>query len=196
MNKKNMGTGAGGKQTNIHGLDFEQKTYLGDWIQDSGFTLEQFSGNNTRTQLFKVYKDKKLIAYYGRQGQIYTLLKFLYPDKMSNEYIKTVLSKRIFPDAFIFNIKHKELVIFEKKWQQSSGSVDEKLQTAPYKLQMFEKLTRNIKLKIKYQYILSKWFANPEYRNIKEYYQNNNKVELWVEEENFNKFDVGKYLDY
>ena len=194
MNKVNKGTGAGGAKTNLNGINFEEKTYLGEWIIKEGYELKQIMNSTSRTQLFEVYKGNKHIAYYGRQGKVYDALKLVFPNKINNEYIKTVLSKKINPDAFILNIKTKKLIIFEKKWQQTSGSVDEKIQTAPFKLEMFEKLTRNLNISVMYQYILSKWFNQDAYRNVKEYYENNEQIDIWTEEENLNEFSIKKYL--
>ena len=192
--KVNKGTGAGGAKTNLNGINFEEKTFLGEWIQKEGYVLKQILKGTTRTQLFEVYKEDEMVAYYGRQGKVYDALKLVFPKEINNEFIKSVLSKKIYPDAFILNLKSKKLIIFEKKWQQTSGSVDEKIQTAPFKLEMFEKLTRNLNISVMYQYILSKWFVSDSYRNVKEYYKDNKQIDIWTEEENLNEFSIKKYL--
>ena len=184
----------GGYKTNLHGLNFETKTFLGKLIEQNGFRLDQINKMNKSSFLYKIFHNHKFIGYYGSKNQIYLALKFLYPHKINNQYIAQVLSKKIFPDAFIINIWTKTLVIFEKKWQQRAGSVDEKIQTAPYKIAMFEKLLRNLPLKIMYHYILSRYFDSPKYRNIKEYYDANHQVEIFVENENLDQFNILTYL--
>lgn len=195
MSKKiNKGTGAGGAQTNINGINFEQDIYLYNWIEKSGYQLISQGQATDRTQLFKIYKNNEFYGWYGRQGKIYVALMEMFPAKLTNEHIKNILSKKIHPDAFILSKKNLKLTIFEKKWQQSSGSVDEKIQTAPFKLEMFNKLLRGLKLEISYQYILSGWFKNEEYRNVKEYYKDNKNINTWVYEENLDMLNIDEYI--
>ena len=193
MNKKNLGTGAGGSKTNLNGIHFEQKVYLYEWIIKKGYDLRAEGKSTDRTQLYKIYKGDEFIGWYGRQSKIYHALKELFPTKLTNEHIKSVLSKKINPDAFILTINGK-LTIFEKKWQQSSGSVDEKIQTAPYKIEMFNKLLKNLNVEVSYQYILSSWFKKREYRNVKEYYENNKSISIWTYDENLDEMNVDNYM--
>ena len=193
MNKKNLGTGAGGSKTNLNGIHFEQKVYLYEWIIKKGYELKHHGKSTDRTQLYKIYKNGTFIGWYGRQSKIYNALKELFPTKITNEHVKKVLSKKINPDAFILTINGK-LTIFEKKWQQSSGSVDEKIQTAPYKIEMFNKLLKNLNVEVSYQYILSSWFKKPEYRNVKEYYEDNKHISIWTYDENLDEMNVDNYM--
>jgi len=193
-NKKNKGTGAGGAKTNQTGLSFEEDVYLKSWIEDKGYKLNQIDkSTSTRSVLYEILENNEVIGYYGRQHKIYLALQKIEP-LITNEYIANVFSTEIRPDAFIISKKPRVLTIFEKKWQQSSGSVDEKIQTAPYKIAMFEKLLRNFKISVQYQYILSSWFRSDQYRNIKEYYEDNKKVNIWVDGENLSDLDVDKFI--
>ena len=193
-NKKNKGTGAGGAKTNQTGLSFEEDVYLKSWIEDKGYKLNQIDkSTSTRSVLYEILENNEVIGYYGRQHKIYLALQKIEP-LITNEYIANVFSTKIRPDAFIISKKPRVLTIFEKKWQQSSGSVDEKIQTAPYKIAMFEKLLRNFKISVQYQYILSSWFRSDQYRNIKEYYEDNKKVNIWVDGENLSDLDVDKFI--
>ena len=70
------------------------------------------AGRN-RSNIFEVRKSGKLIAYYGRQGRVYDVIKKV--TTLTNVDIDRILSKKINPDGFIFNIAKKELTIFEKK---------------------------------------------------------------------------------
>lgn len=198
MTLQNKGTGAGGANTNLNGIRFEQDTYLGEWIEKANFDLVKIGKSTDRTQLFEVFnKQKQLVAYYGRQGKIYDALKFMIGNSFSNEFIKEVLSAKINPDAFILNINTKTLHIFEKKWQQTSGSVDEKIQTAPFKLEMFQKLVSQYGVSVTYNYILSSFFSNDKFRNVFEYYEQEkfSNISLWVENYNLNDLDINFYLN-
>jgi hypothetical protein len=59
---------------------------------------------------------------------------------------------------------------------------------------MFNKLLKNSGYSISYEYILSKWFTKPMYRNIKEYYHSFSDVKLWIEEENLEIINIEKYF--
>ncbi|NQZ65816.1 MAG: hypothetical protein HRT99_01190 [Mycoplasmatales bacterium] len=192
--KKNRGTGAGGAKTNLNGINFEEKMYLYNWIINSGYTLIKISTSKKSTPLFKIFYNFEFLGWYGTQGNIYKALKKEYPNQMNDKYIKEVFSKKIFPDAFILSIRKNKLTIFEKKWQQTAGSVDEKIQTAPFKLEMFHKLLRHVGLELSYQYILSEWFINKMYRNIKEYYHDKKEIRIWINNENLDQLDIEEYI--
>ncbi len=194
INKANKGTGAGGAKTNETGLSFEEDVYLKGWIEDKGYQLNPIGETSSkRSVLYEILDNGEVIAYYGRQNKIYLALQKIEP-LITNEYISEVFSRKINPDAFIISKKPKVLTIFEKKWQQSAGSVDEKIQTAPFKIAMFEKLLRNFNISVRYQYILSEWFRSAQYRNIKEYYEDNEKVNVWVDGENLSNLDVDQFI--
>lgn len=184
--KKNKGTGAGGAATNSHGLNFEEKTYLKEWIEMEGFVVSGVMRNTIRSKFYEVYdKQRNLIGYYGQQSMLYSALKIVLGANFTDQYLDEKMSKRIYPDAFIINVKTNTLHIFEKKWQQTAGSVDEKVQTAPFKVKMFEELLKPWAFKVTYQYILSHYFEHKQYRNVKEYYKNYfDNIGTWVADEN------------
>ena len=191
---QNQGTGAGGSRTNLNGLRWEEKIYLKNWLEKHpDIKLEKIESKN-RSNYFKILdKENILIGYYGRQNKLYSILKehFDFEEKQR----KVILSKKILPDSFILNLKTKTLYIFEKKWQQRSGSVDEKIQTAPFKIEMLQKVFDNFGIKVKYEYILSSWFNKEIYRNIREYYENNENVKVWIEDSNLNDLKIEDYLN-
>lgn len=196
--KINKGTGAGGVLTNTHGLNFEEKTYLKEWIAGKGFVVQGVLKSTKRSKLYEVYDgQKKLIGYYGQQSMLYNALKIVIGATFTDQYLKDKMSKKINPDAFIINVQTKTLHVFEKKWQQSSGSVDEKVQTAPFKVKMFEELLEPWNFKVTYQYILSNYFARSEYRNVKEYYKKHfANIKTWVADEDgkISSLNIEDYL--
>ena len=123
---KNRGTGAGGKNTNANGLDFEKQT-------------------NFKNLLAKLdYEDYSKSSFKN----------FLKDNKIEMSLIDGCKS----PDECYINADKKHVIIIEKKFQNVGGSVCEKIQTAPFKKQFFEKLLPTYK--ITYAYVLSKWFEN------------------------------------
>lgn len=79
-----------------------------------------------------------------------------------------LLSRKLLPDEAY--IENDTLYVYEKKFQQTNGSADEKLQTCGFKLQQFRKISAALGLKQTcYTYILSDWFEQPKYRDVLEY---------------------------
>lgn len=95
------------------------------------------------------------------------LYKYL---KKCNINWKNLMSKKLLPDEAYFNPITKEFSIYEKKFQQTKGSVDEKPQTCAFKIYQFRKIGKAIGAeKVTYTYLLSNWFAKPEYKDMLEY---------------------------
>lgn len=81
---------------------------------------------------------------------------------------KKLISKKLLPDeAYLVN---NELKVYEKKFQQTPGSVDEKLQTCAFKILQYRKIGRALGVqKVTYTYLLNNWFSRPEYKDVLNY---------------------------
>ena len=81
---------------------------------------------------------------------------------------KELISKKLLPDeAYLVN---NELKVYEKKFQQTPGSVDEKLQTCAFKILQYKKIGRALGVqKVTYTYLLNNWFSRPEYKDVLNY---------------------------
>lgn len=81
---------------------------------------------------------------------------------------KKLISKKLLPDeAYLVN---NELKVYEKKFQQTPGSVDEKLQTCAFKILQYKKIGRALGVqKVTYTYLLNNWFSRPEYKDVLNY---------------------------
>jgi hypothetical protein len=55
--------------------------------------------------------------------------------------------------------------IIEVKYQEVSGSVDEKLQTCGFKLRQYKKLFAPLNYEVEYIYILNNWFRDKRYKD-------------------------------
>ena len=84
---------------------------------------------------------------------------------------KSLVSKRLLPDDSIYVIVKNTLFIIEVKFQQVSGSVDEKLQTCDFKKKQYQKLLSKLNIEVEYIYILNDWFRKPEYKDVLDYIQ-------------------------
>jgi hypothetical protein len=83
---------------------------------------------------------------------------------------KTIISKKLLPDEAYIDEANQRLVVYEKKFQQTAGSADEKPQTCAFKIFQYRKIARAMGLQdATYTYILSDWFKKPEYRDMLDY---------------------------
>ena len=171
---KNKGTGAGGKNTNKNGLKFEE-------IILNTKSIKQLK----RDLNFKVYE----------KHEIYNL--FLYNgEKTKYKMIIDRFGKKKIPDFVIINQQKKFVYIIECKNQNCSGSVDEKIETGPIKLDYFKGLFNlyDKEYTVSYNYILSSWFNKDKYKwvfNILNKY----KIKIFIYDniKNFNK-NISNYF--
>ena len=83
---------------------------------------------------------------------------------------QNLLSRKLLPDECYWDEDTKTLSVFEKKYQQSEGSADEKPQTCAFKIWEFSKIGKALGAeKVTYTYILSSWFAHPKYKDMLDY---------------------------
>ncbi len=66
-------------------------------------------------------------------------------------------------------LENKTLFIIEIKFQNGTGSTDEKLQTCDFKRKQYVKLVHQIGLKVEYVYVLNDWFKQLKYKDVLDY---------------------------
>lgn len=147
--------GRGGRTPLKNGLWFESRT-------DLATLLGKLPGYSVKGD--SVEFEGKEVAILYKKNKIYANL--LVP--MGVDY-KKVVSKRLLPDDAVLVLVAKTLFIIEAKFQNVSGSVDEKLQTCDFKLKQYKKLVEPIGLQVRYAYVLSDWFNQPEYADVLAY---------------------------
>lgn len=145
--------GKGGSNTKT-GLEFELNTDLSAFLsKQKGYTVSE---NN-------VYFNDELVGRIFQKHGFYKFLKELDIDW------KSLISKKLLPDNSIFVIVANTLFVIECKFQQSAGSVDEKLQTCDFKRKQYQKLLSKANIEAEYIYLLSDWFRKPEYKDVLDY---------------------------
>ncbi len=145
--------GKGGGNTKT-GLVFEGKTDLSEFLNSqNGYKVEQ--GN--------VYFKSELVGRIFKKHGFYKFLEELKIDW------KSLISKKLLPDDSIFVIIANTLFVIECKFQQTEGSVDEKLQTCDFKRKQYQKLLSKANIEVEYMYLLSDWFRNPKYKDVLDY---------------------------
>lgn len=124
-----------------------------------------YASRNTKTGL--AFEDRTHISSTGidvSKNKLYTYLK-----QHSIKW-EDFLSRKLLPDEAY--IEDDILYVYEKKFQQTKGSADEKLQTCGFKIQQFRKIGAALGLKqVYYTYILSDWFEQPKYQDVLDYIQ-------------------------
>lgn len=151
---KTANTFGGGAQTNINGLCFEQETSLNDALLQAGYSVNQFD----------VYDGEHLIGKSLNKQRIYKY--FLEPNGI--DYTK-YNSKRWEPDECFINLQNQCVYIIEKKFQNSAGSVDEKLPSCHFKRGEYLKLFSPLGFSVVFLYVFNDWFKQEQYRDTLEY---------------------------
>ena len=149
--------GKGGRTPLKNGLSFEAQTGFATVIAK----IPGYSVNEDRV----LFKGKEVALLYKEHKLYSNLLK-----PMGVDYGK-LISKKLLPDDAILVLVSKTLFILEKKFQAVEGSVDEKLQTCDFKLKQYKKLVEPLGLKVRYAYMLHKWFQHKKYADVLDYIQ-------------------------
>lgn len=157
------GTGAGGKNTNKNGLPYELLTALDD-----------------RIIILKKNKFSSLIKFDNNQKSFIKTHKSNLFNCMKHEINKNIEKAHGCknPDECYIDKQLNNIFIIEKKFQQTNGSVCEKIQTPDFKLWQYKRTFPNYN--IIYIYCLSDWFKKNciaeiqylEFRNIPYFWGN------------------------
>ncbi len=173
----NRGTGAGGSNTNKTGLSYETLTQL------INFPFQK------RKYLYHNFKNsEKTYIYAHKTG----LMQYMQQHDQMNKNIKPAHGCK-YPDECYINLNDKIIFIVEKKFQQCSGSVCEKIQTAPFKRWHYNQLYPDYR--IIYIYTLSPWFKE----NCKSeliYLQKHNIPIFWGYSDTYHKDLIDFILSY
>jgi hypothetical protein len=150
---RKINTVGGGAQTNINGLEFEARTHL----------LQALNNHQDFTVLGEqVYKQGAIVASYYEKYGLYS--KLLHPKGVD---YKQYISKKLLPDGAL--LVGDTIYIVEKKFQNGSGSVDEKLQTCDFKRKQYVKLFSPLNIKVEFYYVLNDWFNKPSNKDVFDY---------------------------
>jgi hypothetical protein len=145
--------GKGGAYTYKTGLAFEKSTSLEEALLVADFDVQ----NN------KVLKNSTILGELAEKTRLYRYLERNY------DGWESPLSSKLLPDEALFTLKSSRLHIIEKKWQEVSGSVDEKLQTCGFKMRQYNRLLEGTGLELKFTYLLNDWFTHARYRDVLQY---------------------------
>ncbi len=123
------------------------------------------ASRNTTTGL--KFEEQVQIRLNGIDLSKHNLYRYLKSQKIN---WKDIISRKLLPDEAYFDVKTGTFSIFEKKYQQSNGSADEKPQTCAFKIWQFQKIGEVIGAKkVTYTYIFNDWFKKPQYKDMLDY---------------------------
>lgn len=156
--------GTGGGKT-ITGLNFENRVALPKLFEKiPGYKIIKPQNRAG----FDVYYQNQMVARCFHKYEFY---KFL---EENNIEWRKIISRKLLPDDALLVMVRETLFIIEVKYQQTSGSVDEKLQTCDFKRKQYLKLLTPLGLRVEYVYVLNDWFKKPEYKDTLDYIQSVN----------------------
>ena len=177
----NRGTGAGGANTNATGLSYEAKTDL-----STDYIIVPSPSPTNSPSTTSTIPDSPL-SKYPRIKFTGNNKKFIKANKSELHKIMTAANEINTnlepaagcknPDEAYIAPESNRVYIIEKKFQQTSGSVDEKIQTGVFKKYHYGKLFPNYR--ISYIYCLSDWFRKAEYKSVLDYLSENQIPVFW-----------------
>ena len=181
----NKGTGngkAGGAQTNKNGLSYEDLTDLKSFYKECTPDKKERSATVKFVDYDRTFINANKSALYKWMEKNGERNKDLQPAAGCKE-----------PDEAYVDTERKIAFIIEKKFQQTGGSVDEKIQTGPFKKEHYEEQFPNYK--IHYMYCLSDWFKRDEYKSVLNYLKKNNIPVFWGSSETY-KQTIIEFMHY
>ncbi len=114
-----------------------------------------------------LFEEKVRMEQIGEDISKHALYRFL---KDKGVDWTDYLSKKLLPDEAYFDEENNRVVIYEKKYQQTAGSADEKPQTCAFKIYQFRRLFAALGITdVQYIYIFNDWFKKPEYKDMLDY---------------------------
>lgn len=175
----NKGTGAGGSNTNKNGLSYEDRTEL---IKDYDFIEIKKIDKYTSEIVFLQNMNKSFLQ--TKQSGFFLCMK----EYKDVEITKAHGCKN--PDDCYIDLVKKTIFIIEKKFQQTSGSVCEKIQTPHFKKWQYKRTFPG--WNIVYIYCFSDWFKKNCVAEL-EYLQEMNIPVFWGNSLTY-KQDIIKFI--
>lgn len=172
MNKN----GKGGKNTGS-GDKFDKKTVraLRKDLIDKGYNLTNKEWVAKKNKTKDKSKSKKLRRYNftnitkGGKSCGIILFRGEFINYLKNKDVnpKECVSKVETPDYVI--IKGNDCYVVEVKYQNTPGSVDEKIETSGFKVKQYRKMVSELSLNVKYIYVFNDWFKQDKYKDALDY---------------------------
>ena len=155
--------GVGGANT-LTGLEFETKTDFVTFLNSlDGYELKKNKNMRGKSAFYNIFYEKKFVGHIFQQYGLY------YFFEQENINWEDYWSKKLYPDDAIFVLTDNKVYIIEKKYQETEGSVDEKLQTADFKYKQYKRIFSLLNIDVEYVYLLNDWFTKDKYKDTRDY---------------------------
>lgn len=151
-----INTHGGGAKTAKHGLKFEQDTRLEDALIAAGYTVVDSK--------YVKRPSGKTVGILAPKNKLYTEVL----EKAGIDW-RTRIARKTLPDEVFINTETKDAYIIEKKFQNASGSTDEKLYGCNFKKTLFKRLLLGTGYNVEYVYVCNDWFKHPRYKDMRDY---------------------------
>jgi hypothetical protein len=181
---KNRGTGAGGSNTNLNGKKYENDTMLSSHFK----IIANKKINKNKNSYEEIQFEDSDIKYIHLQQSTFNM--FMKEILERNENIFSAPGCRNPDDSYI-DLENKKIFIIEKKFQQTTGSVEEKIQSGCFKQNHYSDLFPNFE--INYIYCLSSWFRNKDNQSVIKYLTQQGIRVFFNDEKDF-KIKIIKYI--
>lgn len=114
------------------------------------------------------FEEKVTINKKGYDLSKHNLYRYLQKKGLNWE---DYLSKKLLPDEAYYDPEGDNILwIYEKKYQATEGSADEKPQTCAFKIWEFRKIAEAIGASdVRYTYVFNNWFNHARYKDMLEY---------------------------
>ena len=113
----------------------------------------------------EIYYKDNLIGFTFKKNKLYKYLE------TNNVNWPKLVSAKLLPDDSLYLPNLKKFIVFEIKYQNVSGSTDEKLQTCHFKIRQYKKLIKALdpEIKVEFIYVLNDWFKDKRYKDVLSY---------------------------
>lgn len=180
--------GVGGANTNKTGLKFEKDTDFSELVDLlPNYEVREINFNDKKvTKGFEVYRLDKTEPV----GKIMPQYRFY--DFLTELKIENTNSKKWKPDEVFINFENHTVYIVEKKWQETEGSVDEKLLGFGNKRRLYQRLLDKAENPYFVQFIFvgnSSFFAQEKYRDSFEMLRGDG-IKIMLDEYDMNYFGL------
>ncbi len=184
----NKGTGAGGANTNINGLSFEEKTSIEPYLEKYKYIKKEIKIKQ-RKGVYYEYNNNDITIIYFKKNSF----------KLYFEKEFKINTYRQPDEAYLINNKGTFILkILEKKNQNVEGSVEDKLKTGAFNRREYELMVNihnEYKFTVIYCFCVSKFLQNKlelnqtvnniKYKNIKKIMEEDKIGLLFGDDDNY-----------
>ena len=185
--KRKPNKSGGGANTTLNGLKFERDIEFSELVDTlPNYELKEIDFKDKKvTKGFEVYRigEKEPMGKIMPKNRFYDFLKDL--------NIENTNSKQWQPDEVFINFENNTVYIIEKKWQETRGSVDEKLLGFGNKRRLYQRLLdkSDKPFSVSFVFVGNDFFKEDSYRDYFEMLRGDG-IKIMIEKYDMNFFGL------